>query len=83
MLNVPHIKNTRGNSVTKAYIEHSAVELLGFQIVDASHERSEDIWVGTNNGISGSWLTSSDVRHLADALNKMADAHDARLSAKD
>lgn len=58
------------------YIPHSDVEYFGFAITDATIESGERIWVGV--GMEGRWLTSMEVRELAAALAKVANAHDAR-----
>jgi len=66
------------------YIEHSAVECHGVDIVDSSGSdpsRGNSIWVGV--GEHGRWMTSSEVRELAAALFLMADSHDARLADDD
>lgn len=58
------------------FVPYSDVECFGFDITDAAVDSGERIWVGA--GIEGRWLTSAEVRELAAALVKVADAHDSR-----
>lgn len=49
---------------------------LTFKVAGIRAEDGDRIWVGDIGGLTGQWMTSSQVRTLAAILNRVADLHD-------
>lgn len=49
---------------------------LSFKVSGIRAKDGDRIWVGDIGGLTGQWMTSSQVRTLAAILNRVADLHD-------
>jgi hypothetical protein len=57
-------------------VEHSRVDVCGFEVIDCTHLSVNLIWVGSYG--EGRWLTPAQARELADKILSAATAASAR-----